>query len=510
MSLALVLAVLFLGFPEGAVAQEFLISSSASGVDDKAPDVAFGGDRFLVVWSRGAMIIGARVLTDGTVLDDGGIPFPGLSSVYGNSSEFQPAVSFDGTNFVTVCSSSIFDMFCSLDRHREYIFASRVTEDGVVDSSPTILSTKCTASGSLDSPDIAFDGVNYLAAWSNFAWALGSRVDGAVVTPGLSASALAVSPFVGDITGGVSRPAVAFDGTDSLVVWLDYRDLASWEVYGARVTPGGTVLDPDSFRVSPGGVSAESPAVAYGSPVYLVVWVSGDVIYGTRVSTDGTVLDTDGFVIGEGSAPAVSQDGTNFLVVWKATTPEPAIHGAWVSPAGEAGMPFVLAGVGAGVWDASLSVAFDGERFLVTFAKAINGNFDIYGIFVGAEMACTDDDGDGYGSSTDPDCIVPNDCNDDPSTDPPECPSQGGSCACGEAECAGCAVCTNPDGTDFPGDGFDSDCDGQEPGYAATANTMASRYGSGSLAGSGLFNAAGLLLIPLGAFVLLRRLRGRG
>src|SRR5260221_14687889 len=43
-------------------------------------------------------------------------------------------------------------------------------------------------------------------------------------------------------------PAAAFDGTNTLVVWTDSRDLID-HVFGARVGPAGAVLDPMGITI---------------------------------------------------------------------------------------------------------------------------------------------------------------------------------------------------------------------------------------------------------------------
>lgn len=95
-----------------------------------------------------------------------------------------------------------------------------------------------------------------------------------------------------------------------------------------------------------------------------------------------------------------------------------------------------------------------------------------------------------------------------------------------------CHTVSNPDQTDADDDGYgevcdcndsnvdinpsvsevcrnevDDNCDGsidEGCGYSATANAMASTYGSGSLVASGSYNALVLLLIPVGAVIFLR------
>ncbi len=90
------------------------------------------------------------------------------------------------------------------------------------------------------------------------------------------------------------QPQVAYSHEQFLVVWQDFRNGRNWDVYGARITSNGQVLDPDGFLIAGGKHNQALPAVAPGEQGFLVVWqdFSDGRFYrshATFVATDGTV-----------------------------------------------------------------------------------------------------------------------------------------------------------------------------------------------------------------------------
>ena len=96
-------------------------------------------------------------------------------------------------------------------------------------------------------------------------------------------------------------PAVAFDGASFLVSWTDERSDWQGDIYAARVTPEGTVLDPSGILVSAVAGEQLYPDVVFDGVSSFVVWQdhrSGSTfdIYCARVTPDGVVFDSGAVV----------------------------------------------------------------------------------------------------------------------------------------------------------------------------------------------------------------------
>ncbi|GBD37065.1 hypothetical protein HRbin36_02195 [bacterium HR36] len=73
--------------------------------------------------------------------------------------------------------------------------------------------------------------------------------------------------------GFQAYPSVCFDGKHFLVAWQDYRQGKDWDVYLARVSTDGRVLEPNGVAVASGTGNQIYPAVASaGQQRALVVW----------------------------------------------------------------------------------------------------------------------------------------------------------------------------------------------------------------------------------------------
>jgi hypothetical protein len=316
---------------------EIIISTHASGLFRFTLCVAFCGSNYLAAWLDSRFeefynVFGSRVSPSGIVLDTAGINI----SKSGNSQglESGSSVAFDGTNYLVVWEDwrDWTATYCD-------IYGVRIAQSGsILDRVSFPIST---ASGRQRYPSVAFDGTNYLVVWEDRRSGFTFDIYGARVTTSgvvLDPEGIAISTRPNDQFWS----SVAFDGTNYLVVWTDgvYYDPSTLDIYGARVNQSGIVIDPEGFAISTAYYQQQHPVAAFGDSNYLVVWWDrrdpDQEIYGARLNLDGTVLDTNGVNISAEPTsgqifPSITFDGTNYFVVWSGSRGGSCICGARVS-----------------------------------------------------------------------------------------------------------------------------------------------------------------------------------
>lgn len=171
-------------------------------------------------------------------------------------------------------------------------------------SEAVAVAPECLRDGAIvqATPAAAFGKKVYLVAWSDGSRMLGKETADiycARVEQGTGKSLDPKGIVVCKAENLQSRPAVAFDGTNFLIAWEDLRNGTDHDIYAARVTEEGKVLDPDGFPVIKRPNNQAWPAVAFAAGNYLVAWMDARQypvygIYFARVTPEGKVLDGEG------------------------------------------------------------------------------------------------------------------------------------------------------------------------------------------------------------------------
>ena len=351
------------------VASGDLVPGAPLGTETRQLAVAAGRSSWLVVWSRpggaGEDLVGLRVSASGAPLDPS--PFV-ISGAAGD--EQSPAVAFDGERWLVVWQDHRVGPLMN-------IYAARVAEDGTVLDPAGI--PVCTQDDHQKTPVVAVvDGV-FLVVWADHRavteWDIyGSRVtrDGAV----LDGTGFAVSTA----SGHQVTPAIAVGGGVALAVWQDGRTEAS--IYGARIAASGAVLDAGGIPVAVAAGIQAAPAAAFDGAAFTVAWqdqraaVEPDV-YAARVTPAGEVLDDGGLRIVAGPlaemAPAATYDGRHSVLAWAAgAVGAAALEAARLDGSGtlQDDPPFSIA---TGALGRSLALAGDGEGRVLAVHDALDG-----------------------------------------------------------------------------------------------------------------------------------------
>jgi hypothetical protein len=307
--------------------------------DELQPAVSFDGTNFLVAWGvgmgSGGRIAAARLSQAGTLLDTTSLTVSTISSTY-TEAQVRPALAFDGVNTLVAWED--------IRNGSRDIYANRLTKAGqVLDGNGFVLATSANQK---QLPKLAFDGTNTLAVWVDWIDTSTTNRDSSIVGRRVSPAGTLVdaNPItISAAAGEQSDPAVAFDGTRYLVAWSDYRG-ADTDVYATRVGTDGTVVDPQGLPVIVAPAAQYTPELVFLAGKYFLAWVDSrggrSSIYGARVGTDGVSVDGTGFplpnVPNTQDTPAAASDGSRYFVVWAdSRTDGPGIRGAHVTPEGQ-------------------------------------------------------------------------------------------------------------------------------------------------------------------------------
>ena len=313
------------------------------------PASAFLGSAFLCVWQSLAPgedpdfngdIIGMRVGATGTPLDTVALD---VSNAY--CEQTNPAVAAGDSTFLVAWEDGRWDWEITK------MYGTIVSLSGVV-LFPQGIEISNLPRANCTHPAVAFDGTDFTVFWAKGEYSGGDRVyrarvteEGTVLDPG---GVLLLTPG-----GQVSNTSALFDGTNYFVVWQRAYNGYDDDIWGARVRPDGTVLDPYGILIGSDTHMQECPAVAFDGTNYLVTWTSRYdwKVHGARVTQGGTVLDPTGILISWDGYyeynwyPSVAYDGSNFIVAWQADyTADSTMHGAVVNPHGVVVDSFVLPG----------------------------------------------------------------------------------------------------------------------------------------------------------------------
>ncbi len=360
------------------------LAVSVAPDSQRKPAIAWGGSCYLITWEDRRLgnwdVYAARVTAAGELLDSAGIA---VSPAGNGQIDPAPAVAFDGTNFLLVWSD---DRSGTTD-----IYGARVNQAGaLLDPNGIPIST---APDWQEYPSVSFGGSDYMVVWEDWRQSEESDIYGSRVTTSGNVLDTAGIP-ISTASDDQYTPVIAFDGTNYLVVWEDWRGVDP-DIYGARVNQAGVVLDHGGIPISTAFDSQQSPSVGFDGTNFLAAWEDyrfGTIseVYAARINSSGTVLDPTGFPVeGDtslyGISTNVASGPAGCLVTWTFTWPYSINSCVWGARVSSTGTVLDSSGIivsSAANAQVQPAIGFDGNNYLVAYVSQGRSAYDIYGMRV--------------------------------------------------------------------------------------------------------------------------------
>jgi hypothetical protein len=350
---------------------------------------AFDGEQFLVVWEdlRGS----DTTVSAARMGRNGELLDPediALPSAFPERAA--PAVAFDGTDFLVVWQ----ERKSSSTSYR--VSGIRLGKDGRTVGAPVVISADPSL-GNCEQPAIAYDGTNYLVVWHYFGSSK-DRIDGARVSPlgvvldNPAPTLVQMQEYTG---GAVTPPGLVFGGASYLVGWAE-----GGKILASRFSPALVRLDAAGVELA-SGTSSFDPALAWDGTQYWAAFntyappLSSPMV--RRVGANGAALGQPETIATDASNgfPAIAADGTGALAPFsRGPNDEGDLFGGVLDPTSGAavGTPSLVATVGS-QWNPSVARGDATTPFLLSWSDTRHAASAIYGSRLDSNRAATDGTG---------------------------------------------------------------------------------------------------------------------
>ena len=288
------------------------------------PAAIFNGTHYCIVFQDGGNIYAQLIDTVGNLLGTK----QALSSGEGN---YLPVMAYDDQNdqalvvWVKYMDESVnyYDLYSALvsfDNLSGNIAKERLEE--------SLLGSQA---GDQNEPAVSFDGDNYLVLWrqspdTSEDITLTSDIYGARV--GATNGTVVGDTFpVATAAGGQAEPQLAFDGTNYLAVWSDLRNATTtgYDIYGAIISPTDAPNVDANFPINDASVDIQNfPTVSWSGDGFVVAWANLDLDYPTNIGIFANIVTSAGEVTDQLFEVSGAAEGTlniypvasEILVTW--------------------------------------------------------------------------------------------------------------------------------------------------------------------------------------------------
>jgi MYXO-CTERM domain-containing protein len=198
---------------------------------------------------------------------------------------------------------------------------ARLSQTGALMDDPPLTIVK----GVVQTPAVAWDGTQWVVVWQD---AASNDIDAVRIS---ATGVIGTSFMIGSGTlGGASMPVVAGGGGNALAAWMKLGSPP--QIHAALLDATSIVKSEFQVSAATSSESPDGPTVAWGGGTngFLVAWQDFNSaatptqtynIFAARVSTTGTVTAVAGALNGDTSQhvddPTATFDGTNYVVAWQ-------------------------------------------------------------------------------------------------------------------------------------------------------------------------------------------------